>query len=189
MIKVVHESKCDPNYEITVINGKYTIDNSNLSVTVDPYKAEYDGKPHRAGTITVKTGKLLTYAKVYYGESAALANQAALDNNPEAAKVPEYTGAGNYDVYYCITCENYNTVEEKRQVQKDRQSGQSGKYKEIRHKTPSFYCSTPFIVREMRFFLTSTDRTFTLTTSPTDTASSGCLMKRSVNWEMCTRPS
>ena len=34
-----------------------------------------------------------------------------------------------------------------------------------------------------------TARTFTLTTSPRETASEGCLMKRSQMWEICTRPS
>ena len=48
------------------------------------------------------------------------------------------------------------------------------------------YCR---MVKAIRFFATSTDNTFTLTTSPTCNTSSGCLMNRSVIWEMCTRPS
>ena len=46
-----------------------------------------------------------------------------------------------------------------------------------------------FIDSEIRFFFSSTSRTITLTTSPTETASEGCLMKRSATWEIWTRPS
>ena len=45
------------------------------------------------------------------------------------------------------------------------------------------------MVREILFLARSTSRTFTSTISPTLTASRGCLIKRSVIWEICTRPS
>lgn len=41
-----------------------------------------------------------------------------------------------------------------------------------------------FMVRPIRFFATSTESTCTSTTSPTLTASKGCLIKRSVIWEI-----
>ena len=46
-----------------------------------------------------------------------------------------------------------------------------------------------FMVKPMRFFATSTDNTHTLTMSPTFSTSEGCLIKRLVIWEICTRPS
>ena len=46
-----------------------------------------------------------------------------------------------------------------------------------------------FMERLMRFFFSSTSRTTTFTTSPTDTASEGCRMNLSHTCEMCTRPS
>ena len=47
----------------------------------------------------------------------------------------------------------------------------------------------PFMVSAILFFCRSTLITFTSTTSPTLTTSSGCLIYRSVIWEICTRPS
>ena len=46
-----------------------------------------------------------------------------------------------------------------------------------------------FMVKEIRPFLSSTSFTQTVTTSPTETTSEGCLTKRSEISEMCTRPS
>jgi len=46
-----------------------------------------------------------------------------------------------------------------------------------------------FIVNPIRFLGISTDSTQTLTISPTFNTSPGCLMKRLVIWEICTRPS
>lgn len=40
------------------------------------------------------------------------------------------------------------------------------------------------MVREMRFFVSSTSSTHTVTTSPTRTASLGCLIRRPPNWEI-----
>ena len=42
---------------------------------------------------------------------------------------------------------------------------------------------------EMRLREAMTDSTFTCTTSPSRTASSGCLMNLSQIWEICTKPS
>ncbi len=54
---------------------------------------------------------------------------------------------------------------------------------------PSAPLQIPFIVREILFLPSSTERTFTVTTSPTLTASSGCFMYRSDIWEIWTSPS
>lgn len=48
---------------------------------------------------------------------------------------------------------------------------------------------TPFIVRLMRPRFWSTSRTATLTTSPTETTSDGCLMNLLLTCEICTSPS
>ena len=47
----------------------------------------------------------------------------------------------------------------------------------------------PFMVNAIRFLATSTDKTFTLTISPTFRTSRGCLMKRSLICDICTSPS
>ena len=54
---------------------------------------------------------------------------------------------------------------------------------------PVYFSALIFMVRLIRFFATSTLKTCTSTISPTLTASSGCLIKRSVICEMCTNPS
>ena len=48
---------------------------------------------------------------------------------------------------------------------------------------------TPFIVRLIRPRFWSTSRTATLTTSPTETTSDGCLMNLLLTCEICTSPS
>ena len=49
---------------------------------------------------------------------------------------------------------------------------------------PSYCCLPIFMVRPIRFLGTSTVSTCTSTISPTLTASKGCLIKRSVIWEI-----
>ena len=71
-----------------------------------------------------------------------------------------------------------------------------------RFPTPCFFCSrcgriqashshslTCFMLREIRFFFSSTPSTTTFTVSPTLTTSLGCFTKRSQSSEICTRPS
>ena len=52
-----------------------------------------------------------------------------------------------------------------------------------------YFSGLIFMVRLILFLGRSTASTCTSTTSPTLTASSGCLIKRSVIWDTCTRPS
>ncbi|WP_024864676.1 MBG domain-containing protein [Butyrivibrio sp. FCS014] len=105
------EYKADPCYSITVVNGTYTIGPAILTVSTEPYIGVYDGNAHDAGKVTVKTGKFLTFAKVYYStESEEEASDFAASENSDAQTVPTCKNVGEYTVYYCATCDNYAPV-------------------------------------------------------------------------------
>lgn len=100
------------NYEITTVDGVYTITNATLSVTAEPYNGIYDGSEHDAGVLTVKTGKYLTYAKVYYSTvSQETAHNAAASGVETALSVPKIRDVGSYTIYYSVVCENYEEVQ------------------------------------------------------------------------------
>ena len=100
------------NYEITTVDGVYTIAKATLSVTAEPYNGIYDGSEHDAGVLTVKTGKYLTYAKVYYSTvSQEAAHSAAESNDETALSVPKIRDVGNHTIYYSAVCENYDEVQ------------------------------------------------------------------------------
>ena len=98
--------KENSNYEITTTSADYTITEGELIVTVSAYEGVYDAMPHSI-SIDVKTGKYNTYANIYYSTENVV--DATNYTNAETT-CPEFTDAGEYVVYYYVTCENYEAI-------------------------------------------------------------------------------
>ena len=101
---VMVSCRSDSNYDITKVNGKYTVI-KDVSVVISDYNGVYDGEEHSI-SVEVKEGE----ASVYYSDTeitdAAALNQkieeaGGIDNLPRIS----YRDAGVYTVYYAITGE------------------------------------------------------------------------------------
>lgn len=87
------------NYTATLVNGKYTITQTDLTVTATGYTGVYDGAAHG---ITVDVGS--SGATVYYAAEALTAENYTTAGSTTA---PTYTGAGEYTVYFYVVSKNY----------------------------------------------------------------------------------
>ncbi len=68
-----------------------------IKAAAEPYEGVYDGKAH-----SIELSVNPVYADIKYGTSEGVYD---LD------ECPSYTGAGDYPIYYQITCDGYETVE------------------------------------------------------------------------------
>ena len=94
------------DYSVTVVPADYTVTAATLTVQKEDYQGTYDGLAHSA-SLTVKTGKFLTYAKVYYSDSVTVSGENY--HNMKTA-MPSFTKAGSHTVYYYAVCDSYQPV-------------------------------------------------------------------------------
>jgi len=90
----------NPNYDATLVKGKYTITKTGLTVTAAGYTGSYDGNPHG---ITVDVGS--SGATVYYAATELTADNYAMAGSTTA---PTYTDAGENTVYFYVVSGNYD---------------------------------------------------------------------------------
>ena len=92
----------DPNYTATLVNGKYTVTKTDLTVSATGHSGVYDGAAHG---ITVEVDA--SGATVYYAETELTA-----DNYDTAGstKAITRTDAGTTTVYYYVEGRNYDAV-------------------------------------------------------------------------------
>ena len=95
------------DYEVTVVPADYTVTKAKLTVAAAGYTGVYDGQAHGA-EVTVKTGKFLTYATVYYSQDRTVD---ASNYSSMSQSMPMFTGAGTHTVYYYAVCDNYEPVQ------------------------------------------------------------------------------
>lgn len=105
--------KENPNYDVALEDGQYTITKGGVSITVSGYSGKYDGKAHG---ITVKelegeSGELIGIfdgespeATVYYSTKELGKDNYKDDGSKES---PTFTDAGKYTVYYYVQCKGY----------------------------------------------------------------------------------
>lgn len=96
------------NYDITVVNGLYTITAvQEMTSTEYPYIGIYDGQDHFK-PVVVKTGTYNREATVYYSTtSQADANDNATAEDTDATRV-ELKNVGDYTVYYTAVCNGFS---------------------------------------------------------------------------------
>lgn len=97
------------NYEITVVPADYEVTRALLTVTEQGYSGVYDGKEHKPA-LSVKTGKFLTFATIYYGTSTVDGTN-YLDESKASTTCPSFKDAGIHTVYYYAICDNYEPVQ------------------------------------------------------------------------------
>ena len=88
------------NYTATLVNGKYTITKTGLTVTATGYSGTYDGAAHG---ISVDVGS--SGATVYYAATELTAENYTTVGSTTA---PTYTDAGEYTVYFYVVSGNYD---------------------------------------------------------------------------------
>lgn len=86
-------------YTATLVNGKYTITKTGLTVTSTGYSGTYDGAAHG---ISVDVGS--SGATVYYAATELTAENYTTVGSTTA---PTYTDAGEYTVYFYVVSGNY----------------------------------------------------------------------------------
>ena len=89
----------NPNYSATLVNGKYTITKTDLTVSAAGYSGMYDKAVHG---ITVDVGS--SDAVVYYAQTELTDENYATAGSTTN---PTYTDAGKYTVYFYVVSGNY----------------------------------------------------------------------------------
>jgi hypothetical protein len=94
------------DYDVTVETADYTVTDALLTVTEVPCTAVYDGAEHKP-EVTVKTGRFLTYAKIYYSDQVTISSTNYADMT---TVMPTFKAAGTHHVYYYALCDSYEPV-------------------------------------------------------------------------------
>jgi len=101
--------KEDPNYDITVVNGTYTITTTDLEVTATGYVGVYDGEEH---SIKVDAGD--ADAEIYYSTTELTEENYLDEGSKEVISVKD---AGTVKVYYYVVGTNYDAVKGSKDIE------------------------------------------------------------------------
>ena len=94
----------NPNYEVTSVNGVYTIRRGILSVDTDGYEGVYDSLAHGISMHSYDNSEKMT---IYYATVPLDENNYRQSGSTD---MPTFTDIGTYTVYYYIVSEHYAPV-------------------------------------------------------------------------------
>ena len=118
----INASCGNPNYNATVVPGKYTITKANATITVSGYDGRYDGKKHSI-TVDVEDKNLLDLLKSFFGAGGQKAEATVYYSDKEELTAENYKTAGSKDnpayknvsehtvYYYIVLSDHYETVD------------------------------------------------------------------------------
>jgi hypothetical protein len=94
--------KADSDYAVKVETADYTVTKASLTVAAVSCNAVYDGAEHKPA-VTAKTGKFLTFAKIYYSADNTVNDQ---NYKTMTADMPSFKTVGMHRVYFYAVCES-----------------------------------------------------------------------------------
>ena len=97
----------NPNYNLYVTRGNYTVTAATLTVKAQGTTVVYDGAYH-SGMVSAKTGLFLhPNADVYYSTTQEINGTSYSAGTTE---IPRFKDVGTHTVYYCAVYDNYAAV-------------------------------------------------------------------------------